>query len=110
MPEKAFCQLMRQSWPKVDRFDNLGCACSGDSSVAVLLRQKNQASLGTFSLQDAVDSARFLIRTTIDFQRFSGKLPTVGGEIDMALITNRRGFRWIAQKELHRILDREVDL
>jgi hypothetical protein len=89
----------------IERFDNIGCTWSGDGSVVSLLWQSKVASYATFSLQDAVDYAKFLIRTTADFQRFSGNLPTVGGEIDMALITNRRGFRWIAQKELYRMLD-----
>ena len=96
---------------KIERHENIGCTCSGDLSVVSLLwKTSNVASYGTFSLQDAVDYARFLIRTTADFQRFSGKLPTVGGEIDMALITNRRGFRWIAQKELYRMLDQEGNI
>jgi hypothetical protein len=96
--------------PIIERFGSIGCTWSGDGSVVGLLWPaggKNVASFGTFSLQDALDYAKFLIRTTADYQRFSGKLPTVGGEIDIALITNRRGFRWIAQKELYRILDRE---
>ncbi len=65
------------------------------------------ASVDMFSLQDAIDYAKFLIRTTADYQRFSGRMPTVGGEIDVALITNRHGFRWIAQKSLYQLLEKE---
>ena len=96
--------------PVVERYSSIGCTWSGDGSVVGLLWPKdgrNVASWGTFSLQDAIDYARFLIRTTADYQRFSGRLPTVGGEIDIALVTNRRGFRWIAQKDLYRILEQE---
>jgi hypothetical protein len=93
--------------PVIERFGSIGCTWSGDGSVVGLLWNSKVANYAAFSLQDAVDYAKFLIRTTADFQRFSGALPTVGGEIDMALITNRRGFRWIAQKDLYRILDRE---
>jgi hypothetical protein len=92
------------------RYDSIGCTWSGDGSVVALLWPKSgtgAANFAAFSLQDAIDYAKFLIKTTADFQRFSGRLPTVGGEIDIALITNHRGFRWIAQKELYRILDRE---
>lgn len=93
--------------PVVERYGSIGCTWSGDGSVVARLWQSSTANYAAFSLQDAVDYAKFLIRTTADYQRFSGTLPTVGGEIDMALVTNRRGFRWIAQKELYRILDRE---
>jgi hypothetical protein len=50
---------------------------------------------------------KFLIQTTADYQRFSGRLQTVGGDIDIALITNRNGFHWIAQKALYQMLERE---
>jgi hypothetical protein len=93
--------------PKVDKFNGIGWAWSGDGTVVTRLLQGGTANFAAFSLQDAIDYAKFLIRTTADFQRFSGKLPTVGGDIDVALVTNHRGFRWIAQKELYRILDRE---
>ncbi len=95
--------------PKVDKYNSIGCTWSGDGSVVRLLWNpavSAVANYAAFSLQDAIDYAKFLIRTTADFQRFSGRLPTVGGEIDIALITNHRGFRWIAQKELYRILDK----
>lgn len=96
--------------PSITKIDSIGCTWSGDGSVVGLLWPKTgvgAANFQAFSLQDAIDYAKFLIRTTADFQRFSGRLPTVGGEIDIALITNRRGFRWIEQKPLYRILDRE---
>ena len=96
--------------PVIKKIDSIGCTWSGDGSVVGLLWPrdgKGAANYSAFSLQDAIDYAKFLIRTTADYQRFSGKLPTVGGEIDIALITNRRGFRWIAQKELYRILEQE---
>lgn len=96
--------------PFIERYTDIGCTWSGDGSVVGLLWQNRNVNFPSFSLQDALDYAEFLIKTTADFQRFSGILPTVGGEIDMALITNRRGFKWIAQKELYRILDREETL
>lgn len=94
--------------PKIERYSSIGCTWSGDGEVVGLLWGSQKiANYAAFSLQDAVDYAKFLIRTTADFQRFSGVTPTVGGEVDMALITNKGGFKWIAQKELYRILDRE---
>jgi hypothetical protein len=57
-------------------------------------------------LQDAIEYARFLIRTTIDFQRFTdgtnsdkGSIPGVGGDIDIAVVTPT-GFEWISRKSL----------
>jgi hypothetical protein len=93
--------------PSVQDFGQLGATCTGDRTVVNLLWPggNSGANFNAFSLQDAIDYAKFLVRTTSDYQRFSGKLPTVGGDIDVALVTNHLGFRWIAQKELYRILD-----
>jgi len=62
-----------------------------------------------FSLQDAIDYAQFLIRTTADFQRFSNQIPTVGGAIDVGLVTPFHGFKWIHQKPLSKILEDNHD-
>lgn len=58
------------------------------------------------TLQDAVDFVVFLIRTTIDMQRFSdgtlvspGALPGVGGPIDIAVVTPY-AFKWVQRKRL----------
>lgn len=84
--------------------------CTGDPTVVNLLWPGGilTANVGVFSLQDAIDYARFLIRTTADYQRFSGKWQSVGGEIDIALITNRAGFQWIAQKQLYKMLEADL--
>jgi len=52
------------------------------------------------TLNDAVDFARFLIRTTADYQRFAKVVPIVGGPIDIAVITKWAGFRWVQRKTL----------
>jgi len=93
----------------IQDFTGFGCMLAGVEDVVQLLWQKNTniANYPAFSLQDAVDYAKFLIRTTADFQRFLGKFPTVGGDIDVALITNQAGFRWLEQKKLYRMLERE---
>lgn len=61
----------------------------------------------TMPLRDAVELAVILVRTTIDFQRFSdglvgrpGQYPTCGGPIDVVAITYPEGFRWVQQKAL----------
>lgn len=83
--------------------------CTGDVTVVNLLWPGGNmtANVQAFSLQDAIDYAKFLIRTTADYQRFSGKMPSVGGEIDIALITHQNGYKWIAQKPLYQLLEKE---
>ncbi len=52
------------------------------------------------SLQDAVDLAVFLIRTTIGAARFVHELRGVGGPVDVAVITREGGFRFLQRKQL----------
>lgn len=85
---------------------SIGCTIGGDNRVVQKLWDigKEQAGLQfkfqLFSLQDAIDSCEFYIGTTSAFQRFANEVPTVGGEIDIALITPFQGFQWIKQKNL----------
>lgn len=51
-------------------------------------------------LQDCIDLAIFLIRTTVTAQNLSIAVRGVGGAIDVAVITRREGLRIIQQKEL----------
>ena len=51
-------------------------------------------------LQDSVDLAIFLIRTTATLQGFSAGVRGVGGAIDVATITRTEGFRAIQEKEI----------
>lgn len=53
-----------------------------------------------FSLQDAIIYAEYLIKTTEIYQRFSSNMATVGGEIDIALVTPFDNFKWIKRKSL----------
>ena len=61
-----------------------------------------QAELGLdyFTLQDGIDFAMYAIKTTIDTMRFQSVPKTVGGPIDVLVITPA-GARWIKHKELH---------
>jgi hypothetical protein len=52
-----------------------------------------------FTLQDAIDFANFAIRATIDTLRFQAREKTVGGPVDLLVITPDKG-QWIAQKQL----------
>ena len=54
----------------------------------------------SMNLQDAVDFAIYAVQTTIDTIRFQARPKTVGGPIDVLLITPDEA-RWIQRKELH---------
>lgn len=71
---------------------------------------------GTMTLQDAIDFCKLSIETTTAIQRFSdgvqnnpGDVPGVGGPIDIAVITPKKGFIWINKKNL-KIAGKEIDL
>jgi hypothetical protein len=92
-------------------YTGLGCTISGDGKVVIKLWELGQKepslqhSYPLFSLQDAIDHAEFLIRTTADYQRFTAMMPTVGGAIDIALVTSYHDFTWIKRKRLAEILE-----
>ena len=88
-----------------------GSTISGSQEVVQAIwglyktQPESQPLYPLFSLQDAIDYAKFLIRTTIDHQRFSQTMPSVGGDIDIALVTLFDGFQWIRQKPLGKVLE-----
>jgi 20S proteasome alpha/beta subunit len=64
-------------------------------------------SFQTMPLQDAVDLAVLLVRTTIELQRLTngivgapGHAATCGGAIDVAVLTPAEGFQWLQCKPL----------
>ena len=52
-----------------------------------------------FTLQDAIDFTSYAIQATIDTMRFQSREKTVGGPVDILVITPETA-RWIAQKQL----------
>lgn len=86
----------------IENHDDIGSYVGGITEVADIIRNlygasgdSNYPPFGMFSLQNAMDYASFLIRTTVEFQQFSRELPTVGGGIDVAIVTRLDGFRWV---------------
>lgn len=49
-------------------------------------------------IQDAIDLARFLVETTEQFHRFAPGPPTVGGPVEIAVVTKHEGFKWVCRK------------
>ena len=71
---------------------------NGDGALVADLSQRYQKEGGLGALVsagDAIDFAHFLVRTTIDYQRFRGQIPTVGGQVDIGWITPHAGFAWV---------------
>jgi hypothetical protein len=77
-----------------------GITRAGDTMVANRLIDPNHLPLfPAMPLQDAVDYATHLIRTTVDTMRFEPRFPSVGGPIDVLVVTPG-GVRWVQRKEL----------
>ena len=95
---------------KINVFEGIACYASGNTKIVEMIREHYKKEIGTeplyhiFSLQEAIDYVEFLIRTTIDYQRFSPEIPNVGGNIDIALVTPFDDFRWIRQKPLAQLI------
>lgn len=54
-----------------------------------------------FTIQDAIDFAKYAIQATIDTMKFQERVKTVGGAVDILIIKPDNAF-WIARKELHK--------
>ena len=83
---------------------NINGANIGD---AIVLPKKQTALLAEsliawniMTLQSAIDFVRYAINTTIDTMRFTNVNKTVGGPIDILVITPNKA-KWIAHKKLH---------
>lgn len=57
------------------------------------------ANRDSLSEQAAINFVEFLIDTMIKAQQFSGSIPTVGGDVHIAIITKANGFVWISKEE-----------
>lgn len=51
------------------------------------------------NIQDAIDFAIYAVRTTIDTMRFQARPKSVGGPVDVLLITPDEGALWIQRKK-----------
>ena len=49
-------------------------------------------------IQDAIELATFMVQTTIGFMRFNFGAETVGGPVEVAVITKHEGFKWVNRK------------
>jgi len=89
----------------MNNFGGAGCTVIGQRQVVRALwgltpTPEEKPMYELFSLQDAITYAEFLISATASHQRFLRTIPTVGGDIDVALVTPFDHFKWIRQKTL----------
>lgn len=68
--------------------------------VMQLCAQHLQAQMfvPSMPIQDAIDIAQFLIETTIKYVKYTPGYKTVGGPIEIAVITKHEGFKWVSRK------------
>lgn len=100
---EAITRLEKGFSPNLGRvFAEIGLSDDQKKKFQDLQMQYLEARLfdPTMPLQDAVDLARFLVETTIEFEKFKPGAPTCGGPIDVAIITKRDGFNWISRKSI----------
>ncbi len=57
------------------------------------------ANWGDFSEQNAIECVNFFVEIMIRSQQFSSSLPTVGGDVHIAIITKDKGFRFVSREE-----------
>ena len=101
---EEYCPLTHTS-------DELGCQSLGETRLEDLIKKlhgergdPDSPPFGLFSLQTAIDYGLFLIRTTIEFERFSRRESTVAKAIDVAVVTQLKGFRWVERFPMAAIL------
>lgn len=58
-----------------------------------------------FPLQDAVEFAEFLMTTQIGYDKYTARIARVGGDVDIAIVHPIKGFAWVKQKDLQKIIE-----
>ncbi len=61
--------------------------------------QRMQANWSAFSEQSAIECIDFLINIMIRSQKFGNDMPSVGGEVQIAVIKKGSGFNYISKRE-----------
>lgn len=85
---------------KIEIPPNYSSDLIGDSNFSDdFLGDYQQTKLSHLSLQQAVDLAMLLMRLEIDFQKYTKDIPTVGGNIRLAII-DKDGFKNIKGHEI----------
>jgi hypothetical protein len=70
------------------------------SKIFSEVQEQHMLPLGSYALQDAIDLARFLIKTTSDMQKLSLNVKSVGGAIDVSCVTKTGACEIISRKKI----------
>ncbi len=83
--------------------EQLGLPIDQIEPAVVAMREQLEVPLvrAPMPIQDAIDLAEFFVYLTATFSRFCGA-PTVGGPIEVAVITKHEGFKWVKRKHYFR--------
>lgn len=84
---------------------SFGCTISGENKLIKSMwdmdvNHINESGIditpayNIFSLVDGIEYAEFLIKYTMEYQKFSKYIPNVGGDIRIAYISKYDGFQW----------------
>ena len=65
------------------------------------------SDLGDFSTQNAINCVYWLVELMVRVQEFSNSMPTVGGDIHIAMIDQKDGFKFISE-ESYTLQDRVI--
>ena len=81
-------------------FRDLGFDDGDAAKTVATIQSKLNANLvhPSMSIKDATDLATFLVKTAIEFERFQAGPTTIGEPLEVAAITRREGFKWIARQ------------
>jgi hypothetical protein len=58
-----------------------------------------QMNCATYSEQDAIECAGFLVNVMINSQKFSNQLPSTGGDVQLAIIRKHSGFQFVIPRQ-----------
>ena len=78
-------------------FNNVAIKAPGGKYTDVPFEE---VAWGYFTLQDAVDFARYAVETTIQTMHFKNVVETVGGKVDILVITPEQT-KWLQKEELY---------
>jgi 20S proteasome alpha/beta subunit len=60
-----------------------------------------EMNCATYSEQDAIDCAEFLVNIMIKSQKLSSQVPSTGGNVQIAIIRKNTGFQYISSRQWH---------
>ena len=86
--------LVRQALPAVPPDQILAAF----STAQATLQQATPLIYDPMPIQDAIDLADFLVELTKKFSRYTPGAATVGGPVEIAVITKHEGFKWVKRK------------